>query len=162
MLRIGALFILCFLLCKGLSGQAILEINNFKAFEKDLDLVATYIKCKEGNRYDWIFWEKAHAFTYMYPYIVGPYAAGMFILIRREKYLELGGFNEHMILGDDWELTHKILRKKFRVADTFIWTTNRRFASQGYLKTVGQYLRIAFSKEYRKKGHEEYMHVDYK
>lgn len=127
------------------------------ALEKNLDLVATYIKCKDGNQYDRIFWEKMHAFTYKYPYIVGPYAAGMFILIRRSRFLELGGFNEKMVLGDDWELTHKIPRKKFGVADTFIWTTNRRFAAQGYLKTFSQYFRVAFSKDFREKDNTPYM-----
>ena len=102
-----------------------------------------------------------HGFTYRYPHIVGPYAAGMFILIRREKFNDLGGFNESMVLGDDWELTHKIKRDKFAVADTFIYTTNRRFKASGYLKTIGQYFLVAMSREYRKKGHREYMHVDF-
>ena len=131
------------------------------ALEKDLDLVATYIKCRNGNQYDRIFWEKIHAFTYKYPYIVGPYAAGMFILIRRSKFQELGGFNEKMILGDDWELTHKIPRKKFGVADTFIWTTNRRFMTQGYLKTFSRYFRVAISRNFRERDNSPYMQVKF-
>lgn len=131
------------------------------AESKDLDLVSTFIKCRNGNVYDNIFWERMHGFTYRFPKIVGPYAAGMFILMRRDRFLELGGFNENMVLGDDWELTHKIKLRKFGVADTFIWTTNRRFQKSGYLKTVGQYFLIAMSKEYRKKGHREYMNVDF-
>lgn len=131
------------------------------ALEKELDLVATYIKCKDGNQYDRIFWEKIHAFTYKYPYIVGPYAAGMFILIRRSKFYELGGFNERMILGDDWDLTHKIRRGKFGIANTFIWTTNRRFMKQGYLKTFSRYFRVAFSKDFREKDNTSYIDVRY-
>jgi glycosyltransferase involved in cell wall biosynthesis len=131
------------------------------AIEKDLDLVATYIKCKDGNQYDAFFWEKIHAFTYKYPYIVGPYAAGMFILIRKSKFYELGGFNEEMVLGDDWELTHKIRREKFGIANTFIWTTNRRFMKQGYLKTFSRYFRVAFSKDFREKDNKSYIDVKY-
>jgi glycosyltransferase involved in cell wall biosynthesis len=130
------------------------------ALEQELDLVATFIKCKDGNQYDKIFWEKIHAFTYRYPYIMGPYAAGMFILIRRSKLFELGGFNEKMVLGDDWELTHKIPRHKFGVAKTFIWTTNRRFMKQGYIKTFSRYFRVAFSKDYREKGNKSYIDGD--
>lgn len=130
------------------------------ALEQELDLVATFIKCKDGNQYDKIFWEKIHAFTYRYPYIMGPYAAGMFILIRRSKLYELGGFNEKMVLGDDWELTHKIPRHKFGVAKTFIWTTNRRFMKQGYIKTFSRYFRVAFSKDYREKGNKSYIDGD--
>ena len=131
------------------------------ALEKELDLVATYIKCKDGNQYDKLFWEKIHAFTYRYPYIVGPYAAGMFILIRRSKFCELGEFNEKMVLGDDWDLTHKIPRHKFGVAKTFIWTTNRRFRKQGYLKTFSRYFRVAFSKDFRDKDNKSYMDVNF-
>lgn len=131
------------------------------ALECDLDLVSTYIRSKDGNAYDRFFWEKIHAFTYRYPYIVGPYSAGMFILIRRSRFEELGGFNEAMILGDDWELTRMIPRKKFGVADTFIWTTNRRFQSQGYVRTISKYIRVAISKNYRNKDNRSYMHVDF-
>jgi glycosyltransferase involved in cell wall biosynthesis len=131
------------------------------AVDKDLDLVATFIKSKDGNKYDRIFWEKIHAFTYRYPYIVGPYAAGMFILISRSKFYELGGFNEKMVLGDDWELTHRIPRQKFGVAKTYIWTTNRRFMKQGYLKTFSRYFRVAFSKDYRDKDNKSYMNVKF-
>jgi glycosyltransferase involved in cell wall biosynthesis len=144
-----------------LGEDASIEKSLGLALARDLDLVATYIKCRDGNQYDRIFWEKIHAFTYRYPYIVGPYAAGMFILIRRAKFIELGGFNENMVLGDDWELTHKIPRRKFGVADTFIWTTNRRFAKQGYLKTFSQYFRVAVSKEFREKDNTPYMKVKF-
>jgi glycosyltransferase involved in cell wall biosynthesis len=131
------------------------------ALERDLDMVSTYIKSKDGNAYDRFFWERMHAFTYRYPYIVGPYAAGMFILIRRKKFYELGGFNEKMVLGDDWELTRMISRKKFGVADTYIWTTNRRFQSHGYLRTIGKYFRVAMSKDFRQKDNRNYMHVEF-
>ena len=131
------------------------------ALERDLDMVSTYIKSKDGNAYDRFFWERLHAFTYRYPYIVGPYSAGMFILIRRKKFHELGGFNEEMVLGDDWELTRMISRKKFGVADTFIWTTNRRFQSHGYLRTISKYVRVAISKDFRYKDNRNYMHVEF-
>jgi glycosyltransferase involved in cell wall biosynthesis len=131
------------------------------ALERDLDLVSTYIRSKDGNAFDRFFWERMHAFTYRYPYIMGPYSAGMFILIRREKFNELGGFNEEMILGDDWELTRMISRKKFGVADTYIWTTNRRFQSHGYVRTISKYFRVAFSKEFRYKDNKNYMHVEF-
>jgi glycosyltransferase involved in cell wall biosynthesis len=131
------------------------------ALERDLDMVSTFIKSKDGNVYDRFFWERMHAFTYRYPYIVGPYSAGMFILIRSGKFQELGGFNEEMVLGDDWELTRMISRKKFGVADTFIWTTNRRFQSHGYLRTISKYVRVAFSKDFRHKDNRNYMHVEF-
>jgi hypothetical protein len=85
----------------------------------------------------------------------------MFILIRRKKFKELGGFNETMVLGDDWELTRMISRRKFGVADTYIWTTNRRFQSHGYVRTISKYLRVAMSKDFRHKDNRNYMHVEF-
>jgi len=149
--------------------DADIELGEKKSIEKviglalggRLDIVSTYIKSKDGNVYDRFFWERMHAFTYRYPYIVGPYAAGMFILIRRKKFNELGGFNEKMVLGDDLELTRMISRRKFGVADTYIWTTNRRFRSHGYLRTIGKYFRVAMSKDFRQKNNRNYMHVEF-
>jgi hypothetical protein len=85
----------------------------------------------------------------------------MFILIRRRKFQELGGFNEAMVLVDDWELIRMISRKKFGVADTFIWTTNRRFESKGYIRIISEYFRVVFSKEFRHKDNRNYMHVEF-
>ena len=66
---------------------------------------------------------------------------GIPILIKRAKFNELGGFNELMVLGDDWEITRMIPRKKLGVADTLIWTTNLRFQSQGDLNIISKYFR---------------------
>lgn len=78
---------------------------------------------------------------------------GIPILIKRAKFNELGGFNELMVLGDDWEITRMIPRKKLGVADTLIWTTNRRFQSQGDLNIISKY--------FRRKDNRNYMHMDF-
>ncbi|CAK9253489.1 unnamed protein product [Sphagnum jensenii] len=127
------------------------------AIGKDLDLVSTHIHSTNGNFADKCFWQ-LHGFASTTK-IMGAYAAGMFILIKSETFYKIGGFDESIALGEDWELTHQVRREKFEVSDSYINTTNRRFSAQGYLRTFYQYAMVAFSPSYRHQGHAEYFDV---
>ena len=129
------------------------------AIEKSLDLVSTHIQSINGNFADKCFWQ-LHGFASTTK-IVGAFAAGMFILIKSETFKKLGGFDETIALGEDWELTHQIASNKFSVSDSYINTTNRRFSAQGYLRTFYQYIMVATSGRYRHKRHNEYFDVHY-
>jgi len=129
------------------------------AEKRELDLVTTYIRCRNGRWLDRLLWA-AHALASR-TRLLGAFGAGAFILMRNEAYKRLGGFSEHIALGEDWDLTHRVAPNKFRVSNTFIYTTNRRFLKQGYLKTFGQYLMVAFSKKYRDRGHYGYFDVEF-
>ena len=129
------------------------------AIEKNLDLVSTHIHSTNGNFADKCFWQ-LHGFVSTTK-IIGAFAAGMFILIKSEAFRKLGGFDERIALGEDWELTHQIATDKFSVTDSYINTTNRRFSAQGYLRTFYQYIMVATSGRYRHKGHAEYFDIHY-
>ena len=129
------------------------------ALEKNLDLVSTHIRSTNGNFADKVFWQ-LHGFASTTK-IIGAYAAGMFILIKSETFRKIGGFDESIALGEDWELTHQIRPDKFEVAKSYINTTNRRFSSQGYLRTFYQYVMVASSPSYRHQNHTEYFNVQY-
>jgi glycosyltransferase involved in cell wall biosynthesis len=129
------------------------------ALEKDLDLVSTHIHSVNGNFADKCFWQ-LHGLASTTK-IIGAYAAGMFIMIKSETFRKIGGFDETIALGEDWELTHQISPDKFEVAKSYINTTNRRFSSQGYLRTFYQYVMVASSGRYRHQNHEEYFDVHY-
>jgi glycosyltransferase involved in cell wall biosynthesis len=123
------------------------------AQQKNLDLVSSHIHSPNGNIADKMFWH-LHGFVSLTK-IVGAYAAGMFIMMRSDAFNKLGGFNEHVALGEDWELTHQVAPAKFSINNSYINTTNRRFASQGYLKTFYQYLMVAASQKFRHANHTE-------
>jgi glycosyltransferase involved in cell wall biosynthesis len=129
------------------------------AIAKDLDLVSTHIRTINGNWADNIFWN-LHGLASSSK-LVGAFAAGMFILIKSDTFNKLGGFDETIALGEDWELTHQIASDKFSVTSGFIYTTNRRFSAQGYMKTFYQYLMVASSARYRHQGHAEYFDVHF-
>jgi len=127
------------------------------AEEKKLDLVSSHIHSPDGNMADRMFWH-LHGFASITK-IVGAYAAGMFMLMRSDTFKKLGGFNEHIALGEDWELTHQVAPSKFSINNSYINTTSRRFQAQGYLKTFYQYLMVAASQRFRHTDHTAYFDV---
>lgn len=124
------------------------------AESNNLDLLSTYIIVKDSNWVDRVFW-KIHGAVAKYK-VFGAFSTGMFTFISRETFLRVGPFNENMHLGDDWDLTRKISRKKFKMADTFILISNRRFKEYGYLKTLYSYLMVAASKKFRNRDRRKY------
>ncbi len=129
------------------------------AEEKKLDLVSSHIHSPNGTIADKMFWH-LHGFASLTK-IVGAYAAGMFIMMRSDVFKKLGGFNEQVALGEDWELTHQVAPSKFSINNSYINTTNRRFESQGYIKTFYQYLMVAASNKFRHANHTEYFDVHF-
>ncbi len=126
---------------------------------QNLELVTTYIKTIDSNWGDRFFW-KLHGIASRTK-LVGAFGAGMFILIQRRAFQRLGGFDEKIALGEDWDLTHRIDSRQFSVSDTFIYTTNRRFRHQRYWKTFSQYIMVALSPNYRRAGHADYFDVHF-
>lgn len=124
------------------------------ALEHDADLVATYIKCKEGNLIDDFFWN-CHGLALQ----VITYSAGMFIFMKRSTFVELGKFDERIQIGEDYDLTSKVERDKFAIANTFIYTTNRRFKKMGYLNTLITYIKVPFSKHHRFEGGKNFFDI---
>lgn len=118
-------------------------------------LISSYIRCKEGNWFDHIFW-KLYSISLFVAKLTKPMCTGMFFCIRKDIFQQLGGFDETVILGEDVELAQKVDKKRFGVADTFIYTTNRRFKRMGYLNTIRYYIMVAFSPSFRHKDNRFY------
>jgi predicted glycosyltransferase involved in capsule biosynthesis len=63
-----------------------------------------------------------------------PGAVGTCIVINREFFLNIGGFDEAVVDGEDWELTHRAVKlgAKFRVFRLpKLWISGRRFEKEG-------------------------------
>lgn len=128
------------------------------ALAKDLDCVASFIKAVDGDWRDRLFWNAHNVIISIYP-LFGPFAAGMFMCFRKVAFHLMGGFDERIILGEDFDLTHRVPRNKFGVVRNFILNSNRRFARMGYFKTIYMYTRVAFSRDYRLSDHRSYFEV---
>jgi glycosyltransferase involved in cell wall biosynthesis len=60
-----------------------------------------------------------------------PFALGGFMLIKSNKFIEIGKFNEKVRVAEDYMLSKKISSNKFKVYNSTVFTTPRRFKSKG-------------------------------
>lgn len=70
-----------------------------------------------------------------------PFSPGAFMLIDRERFNELGGFNERVHYAEDYFLTRNIVGKRFGIVPGYVLTTNRRFKKMGHFKFLGLFVR---------------------
>ena len=115
------------------------------AQKQNLDLVAPHFRCKQDTPFTRFFCGIHNLTTSLR--LVGVYATGMCMLMSRDSFERLGGFDPQYHLGEDWNLTHRIPRKRFGVTSS-IWITDRRFKRTGRARSCIQYLRIAASKSF--------------
>lgn len=62
-----------------------------------------------------------------------PFAVGTYFLTKRDKFRELGGFDESLKHSEDFCLSKKYNTKKFRISNHYIGQDDRRFIKTGYL-----------------------------
>lgn len=65
-----------------------------------------------------------------------PFGTGMFLLLDRKRFNELGGFNEAAVFAEDFVLTKQISPLRFAVLRGELYTSNRRFRRTGHGRMV--------------------------
>jgi len=99
---------------------------------KNLDLLGLNIKC-----YDKDLRAKAgftafnlinHALKHF-----SPFAVGAFMLTRRDRFEEFGGFPENFSTSEDYFLSRKYSPRKFRIIRHHFGQDSRRFKKMGYM-----------------------------
>ncbi len=110
--------------------------------KKNLDCVTTYLKCPAGTWLDKLIYFLNNIIQF-FSRLVAPYASGMFILFRQQKFNELGGFDEKAYYAEDYLLTKKVAFKKFGIIKGHIIVTNRRFQKTGRWTVVKMFLHTA-------------------
>ena len=101
-----------------------LESNN-------LDLVGLYIKCYDKNIRTQIGFMLFNFVNNIMKYKV-PFAVGAFMLTRRDKFEELGGFPEKYATSEDFFLSKMYDPKKFKLVKHYFGQDSRRFKKMGY------------------------------
>jgi len=97
----------------------------------DLDLVGAYIKCYDGDKRAQIGFMIFNFVNRIMSYKV-PFAVGAFMLTRRDKFEQLGGFPEKYQTSEDFFLSKKYDVKKFKLVNHYFGQDNRRFQKMGY------------------------------
>ena len=129
-----------------------IEFNN-------LDLIGANIKCYEK---DWrasvgfrLFNTGNHILKYF-----SPFAVGAFMLTRKDKFDEFGGFPEEFITSEDFFLSSKYNVKKFKIIDHYYGQDNRRFKKMGYFGMawymVKNFINLKNPQYWTKKSHNKY------
>ncbi len=97
----------------------------------DLDLVGLNAKCYDDDIRAQIGFKIFNAINRVLKYF-SPFAVGAFMLTRRSKFEELGGFPEQFSTSEDFFLSRKYSVKKFKIVDHYFGQDSRRFKKMGY------------------------------
>lgn len=126
-----------------------LEYNN-------LDLIGLYAKCYDGNLTAQIGFMLFNAVNNVLKYKV-PFAVGAYMLTRRNKFEEFGGFPAKFGTSEDFFLSKMYDVKKFKLVNHYFGQDSRRFKKMGYFG-MATYL----IKNFWNRNNEEYWNkMDY-
>jgi glycosyltransferase involved in cell wall biosynthesis len=97
----------------------------------DLDLVGLNIKSYDNDIRATIGFTIFNVINHILKYF-SPFAIGAFMLTRRDKFEELGGFPEKTVTSEDYFLSRMYSPKKFKIVNHHFGQDSRRFKKMGY------------------------------
>jgi glycosyltransferase involved in cell wall biosynthesis len=105
---------------------------------KNLDLIGLKIKCYDRDSRTKIGFTIFNTINQAMKYF-SPFAVGAFMLTRRDRFEEFGGFPENLLTSEDYFLSKKYSPRKFKIIRHHFGQDSRRFKRMGYLG-MGKYL----------------------
>jgi glycosyltransferase involved in cell wall biosynthesis len=99
---------------------------------KNLDLIGLNIKCYDKDLRAKIGFTAFNLINHVLKH-VSPFAVGAFMLSRRDRFEEFGGFPEQFSTSEDFFLSRKYSPKKFRIIRHHFGQDSRRFKKMGYM-----------------------------
>jgi glycosyltransferase involved in cell wall biosynthesis len=105
---------------------------------KNLDLVGLNIKCYDQDSRAALGFILFNTVNHLLKFF-SPFAVGAFMLTRRDRFEEFGGFPEQFSTSEDYFLSKKYSPRKFRIVRHHFGQDSRRFKKMGYLG-MGKYL----------------------
>jgi glycosyltransferase involved in cell wall biosynthesis len=97
----------------------------------NLDLVGLNIKCYDNDYRTIVGFAIFNTVNHVLKHF-SPFAVGAFMLTRRDKFEEFGGFPEKMSTSEDYFLSRRYRPKKFRILNHYCGQDSRRFKKMGY------------------------------
>ena len=105
---------------------------------KNLDLVGLNIKCYDQDLRAKVGFTAFNLINHALKHF-SPFAVGAFMLTRRDRFEEYGGFPEQFSTSEDYFLSRKYSPKKFKIVKHYFGQDSRRFKKMGYFG-MGKYL----------------------
>jgi glycosyltransferase involved in cell wall biosynthesis len=99
---------------------------------KNLELIGLNIKCYDRDLRAKIGFTAFNLINHTLKYF-SPFAVGAFMLTRRDRFEEFGGFPEKFSTSEDYFLSRMYSPKKFRIIKHHFGQDSRRFKKMGYL-----------------------------
>ena len=96
-----------------------------------LDLVGLNIKSYDNDIRAIIGFTIFNVINHVLKYF-SPFAIGAFMLTRRDKFEELGGFPEKTVTSEDYFLSRMYSPRKFKIVNHYFGQDSRRFKKMGY------------------------------
>jgi glycosyltransferase involved in cell wall biosynthesis len=97
----------------------------------DLDLIGLNIKCYDKDKRARFGFVLFNIINNILKYF-SPFAVGAFMLTRRDRFEQLGGFPEKYSTSEDYFLSRKYSPKKFKILKHYLGQDSRRFKKMGY------------------------------
>jgi len=98
---------------------------------KNLDLVGLNIKCYDRDMRATIGFVIFNSINHALKFF-SPFAVGAFMLTRRDRFEELGGFSEKVPTSEDYFLSRQYSPRKFKIVRHHFGQDSRRFKKMGY------------------------------
>jgi glycosyltransferase involved in cell wall biosynthesis len=98
---------------------------------KNLDLIGLNIKCYDRDKRATVGFAVFNGINRVLKHF-SPFAVGAFMLTRRDRFEEFGGFPEKMSTSEDYFLSRKYSPRKFRIVKHYFGQDSRRFKKMGY------------------------------
>ena len=115
------------------------------ANRKRLHCVTTNVACRAGGFADHLLYFCNNLVQRGSRWFGQPFSTGMFMLFERQRFHELGGFDEGALYAEDYLLSKKVGFRRFRVVGGKVLTTNRRFQKMGHLKIARMFVVTALN-----------------
>lgn len=98
---------------------------------KNLDLIGLNAKCYDRDVVASIGFSIFNVINNVLKYF-SPFAVGAFMLTRRDRFEEFGGFPEKFSTSEDYFLSRMYSPKKFKILNHYFGQDSRRFKKMGY------------------------------
>jgi len=98
----------------------------------NLDLVGLNIKCYDRDLRAKVGFTAFNLINHALKHF-SPFAVGAFMLTRRDRFEEYGGFPEQFSTSEDYFLSKKYSPRKFKIIRHYLGQDSRRFKKMGYL-----------------------------
>lgn len=127
-----------------LDDPTLLRRSMEKMKRRKLHCLTTNIRCSNGGWRDKAMYAGSNLVQQV-ARLAEPFATGMFMLFDRERFNELGGFDERALYAEDYLLSKQVSPLRFGIVRGHILTTNRRFQKMGYGHIVKMFMKTALN-----------------